>query len=109
MHEFLMENLDTIICLVVIIIASLGTIKFLTKEFALKLALEFCEKAERLFNEKKAGTTKKEYVISELYKYIPGFLKFLITEKEISNIIEKALTKMKETINKEIDENKDNK
>lgn len=103
MQEFLLENLDTIICLAVIIIASLGTVKFLTKEFALKLALEFCEKAEKLFNEPKAGTTKKEYVINELYKYIPDFLKFLITEKEISNIIEKALAKMKESINDKID------
>ena len=102
MHEFLIENLDTIICLVVIVIASLGTIKFITKEFALKLALTFCEKAEKLFNEPKAGTTKKEYVIGEIYKHIPQFLKFLITEKEISNIIEKALNKMKETINDEI-------
>lgn len=106
MYEFLMDNLDTIICLVVIVIASLGTIKFLTKEFALKLALEFCTKAEKLFNEPKAGTTKKQYVIGELYKYIPNFLKFLITEKEISNIIEKALAKMKETINDEINKNK---
>ena len=49
MTEFILENLDVIICLVVIIIASLGTIKFLTKEFSLKLALVFCEKAEKLF------------------------------------------------------------
>jgi|GEM_PF-4642363 len=62
-------------------------------------------KAEQKYNSKE-GQDKKQYVIDELNKMIPSWLKWLVSEKEISELIEYIVkmlqTMFKSAVNKQL-------
>jgi hypothetical protein len=87
-----------IVMLFILAIVMLIQIKKINKQDMFLIAYFLCEKAEVLFNEPKSGTKKKEYVINKLYNFIPKPIRFIVSEKELSDIVENALETLKEEI-----------
>ena len=62
-----------------------------------RLALSLVAQAEKEFGAK-TGEIKYAVVVAQLYRYIPTILRPLLTEAVLGDIVEKAVTKLKEVL-----------
>lgn len=94
--EFLILNLSDIlfvIATIAIVIYSLVTNKL---EYLKADIFSLITEAEEIYGAK-TGRIKLMYVIRKIYVKMPVVLKLFITEKQMEKIVEKMLTKVKES------------
>lgn len=99
--DFITENLNVLILVILFVGVGVGAgfyYKKITKTELYKIGYILVLKAENLFKEEKQGVTKKEYVINKLYEYLPKPLRFLISVKDINDIVENSVQKMKDVL-----------
>lgn len=100
MENFVMEYLGSIIVALVFIItvavlffAAKGKYRKVAKQILLSLVVA----AEQQFGGK-TGEVKFSYVAEKLYEKLPVIIQILFTEKDIANMIEDAVDKMKQLL-----------
>ena len=92
--RFLIENWGNIVVVAFVIVMVLYTIKTGQTKILLEIAYKFVTDAE---GEAGGGTgsIKRSAVVKWLYEQLPSTIKTLFTEKDLVNIVEKALKKAK--------------
>ena len=92
--RFLIENWGNIVVVAFVIVMVLYTIKTGQTKILLEIAYKFVADAE---GEAGGGTgsIKRSAVVKWLYEQLPPIIKTLFTEKDLVNIVEKALKKAK--------------
>ncbi len=95
MKEFLLYNIHTIIFILVCIIGLILLLRFGSKKQIRAVLLYLVSRAEEEWG---GGTGEIKYasVVAAVYERIPTAARFLITERELSRMIEAAVAKMKE-------------
>lgn len=95
MKEFLLYNIHTIVFILVCVIAFILLLRFGSKKQIRAVLLYLVSRAEEEWG---GGTGEIKYasVVAAVYERIPTAARFLITERELSQMIETAVSKMKE-------------
>lgn len=103
MQQFLIDNMALIITAAVLVIVAVilffvckGKYRTQAKQILLSLVIA----AEEKFGGGGTGEIKFSYVAERLYEIMPDSMKFFLTEASIANLIETAVTKMKEILSK---------
>lgn len=99
MKEFFIYNIHTIIFVLVCVIAFILLLRFGTKKQIRAVLLWLVSRAEEEWG---GGTGEIKYasVVAAVYERIPMAARFLITQRELSAMIEAAVSKMKEYLEK---------
>lgn len=102
MYEFInwFLNLNWYWYLLVILVSiCIGILTTKYKSFC-RIVYQFVLKAEKEITGSKKGKERFDYVVSIIISYIPLSLRWLLTKERIANIIEWAVIKMKESLEK---------
>ena len=98
MVEFITENLGSII-FILAVLAAVIVLSFVAKgkyrKVAKRILLSLVVAAEQQFGGK-TGEVKFSYVAEKLHEKLPFIVQILFTEKDIANMIEEAVDKMKQ-------------
>lgn len=101
MLDFIQANWGSIAVVIGILIALLALIKLGKTDTVKKIVLSLVVQAEKTLGSG-TGELKYAYVIDKLYDKIPKIVSFLYTKKEIDNMIEESVIKLKEILSKGI-------
>lgn len=95
MKEFLLYNIHTIIFILALVLGLVLLLRFGSKKQIRAVLLYLVSRAEEEWG---SGTGEIKYasVVAAVYERIPTAARFLITERELSQMIEAAVSKMKE-------------
>ena len=95
MKEFFIYNIHTIIFVLACVIAFILLLRFGSKKQIRAVLLYLVTRAEEEWG---GGTGEIKYasVVAAVYERIPMVARFLITQRELSRMIEAAVAKMKE-------------
>ena len=95
MKEFFIYNIHTIIVVLACVIAFILLLRFGSKKQIRAVLLYLVTRAEEEWG---GGTGEIKYasVVAAVYERIPMVARFLITQRELSRMIEAAVAKMKE-------------
>jgi hypothetical protein len=95
-------NQNDIILLAVGVLIVVAVLVFLTikgaRAEAYNTLLDMVIKAEGMFLEKGKGAEKLEWVTTHIYSVLPTYVKMLVTEKQLSSLLEKAVSYMNSTL-----------
>lgn len=101
MQQFLTENILVIAILAVLVIVCVALL-FIAKgryrKIAKQILLSLVVTAEKAFGGK-TGEIKFSYVAERLYSIMPSLVRLLFSEKDIANMIEEAVDRMKQYLN----------
>ncbi|MGN1095795.1 MAG: hypothetical protein ACI4QR_05360 [Eubacteriales bacterium] len=94
MKDFFAQNIYTVIFVLICIVAFILLLRFGSKKQIRSVLLYLVTRAEEEFG---GGTGEIKYasVVSAVYERIPVIARFIITQKELSKMIESAVSKMK--------------
>lgn len=100
MENFINEYLGSFIALAAILLIAI-VLLFVAKgryrKVAKQILLSLVVTAEKVFGGK-TGEIKFSYVAERLYAVMPAIIRVIFSEKDIANMIEEAVDKMKEYI-----------
>lgn len=97
MIDWLTQNWLSVLILVVIAIVLLLLIKFKRFDTIKKIVLSLVCAAEKQYGSG-TGPIKYAYVVEHLYARLPFIIRILYTKKEIDNMIEMAVQKLKDIL-----------
>ena len=100
MGQFMIENLGSIIAILAVLavaVALLFVAKGKYRKVAKQILLSLVLAAEKKFGGK-TGEIKFAVVADALYERLPFIVQILFTEKDVANMIEEAVDKMKEVL-----------
>lgn len=97
MIDWLTQNWLSVIILVVIAVVLLLLIKFKRFDTIRKIVLSLVCAAEKQYGSG-TGEIKYAYVIEHLWDKLPFIIRILYTKKEIDNMIETAVSKLKQIL-----------
>lgn len=94
--KFIVSNFDNIIAILVILLAIICALVALRYPTLKNTLIQLVTEAEIKFPIKESGELKKSFVLNEIYKILPGWMKTFVTYSMLSWMIEKALVVAKE-------------
>lgn len=89
--KFIIANFDNIIAIVVILMAVICALVALRYPTLKNTLIQLVTEAEIRFPVKDSGELKKSFVLNEIYKVLPNWMKTFVTYSMLSWMIEKAL------------------
>ena len=89
--KFIIANFDNIIAIVVILMAVICALIALRYPTLKNTLIQLVTEAEIRFPVKDSGELKKSFVLNEIYKVLPNWMKTFVTYSMLSWMIEKAL------------------
>ena len=100
MLNFIKENIYSVITIILFVMAMAFLYKKQRKETVRKIVLSLVVQAEKALG---SGTGELKYamVVENIYKTLPGILTLFISEKELDDMIEVAVHKMKECLSQD--------
>lgn len=100
MLSFIKENIYSVITIILFVVAMVFLYKNQRRETVRKIVLSLVVQAEKALG---SGTGELKYamVVENIYKTLPGILTLFISEKELDNMIEVAVHKMKECLSQD--------
>lgn len=97
--SFINQYWSSIVVVVIFLIVMLALIKLGYKKYVKEIIFYLVIKAEKEFGSK-TGQAKFAAVMTWLYDRLPAIVKFIFTKKQISDLIEDGVKRMKEYIEK---------
>ena len=97
--SFINQYWSSIVVIVIFLIVILALIKLGYKKYVKDIIFYLVIKAEQEFGSK-TGQAKFAAVMTWLYDRLPAIVKFIFTKKQISDLIEDGVKRMKEYIEK---------
>jgi hypothetical protein len=97
--NFVNQYWSSIVTVIIFLIAILALIKLGYKKYVKDIVFYLVIKAEQEFGSK-TGQAKFAAVITWLYDRLPAIVKLIFTKKQISDLIEDGVKRMKEYIEK---------
>ena len=97
--SFINQYWSSIVVVVIFLIVMLALIKLGYKKYVKDIIFYLVIKAEQEFGSK-TGQAKFAAVMTWLYDRLPAIVKFIFTKKQISDLIEEGVKRMKEYIEK---------
>ena len=94
--KFIVANFDNIIAILVILLAIICSLVALRYPTLKNTLIQLVTEAEIKFPFKESGELKKSFVLNEIYKILPGWMKTFVTYSMLSWMIEKSLVVAKE-------------
>ena len=94
--KFIVANFDNIIAILVILLAIICALVALRYPTLKNTLIQLVTEAEIKFPFKESGELKKSFVLNEIYKILPGWMKTFVTYSMLSWMIEKSLVVAKE-------------
>ena len=94
--KFIVSNFDNIIAILVILLAIICALVALRYPTLKNTLIQLVTEAEIKFPFKESGELKKSFVLNEIYKILPGWMKTFVTYSMLSWMIEKSLVVAKE-------------
>ena len=94
--KFIVANFDNIIAILVILLAIICALVALRYPTLKNTLIQLVTEAEIKFPIKESGELKKSFVLNEIYKILPGWMKTFGTYSMLSWMIEKSLVVEKE-------------
>ena len=94
--KFIVDNFDNIIAILVILLAIICALVALRYPTLKNTLIQLVTEAEIKFPFKESGELKKSFVLNEIYKILPGWMKTFVTYSMLSWMIEKSLVVAKE-------------
>ena len=94
--KFIVDNFDNIIAILVILLAIICALVALRYPTLKNTLIQLVTQAEIKFPFKESGELKKSFVLNEIYKILPGWMKTFVTYSMLSWMIEKSLVVAKE-------------
>lgn len=94
--KFIIANFDNIIAILVILLAIICALVALRYPTLKNTLIQLVTEAEIKFPFKESGELKKSFVLNEIYKILPGWMKTFVTYSMLSWMIEKSLVVAKE-------------
>lgn len=95
--EYLMANWESLVVVLVFIAGLLVLLRFGKVDTVRKIVLSLVVQAEKTLGSG-TGELKYAYVIDHLYDKLPAIISFLFTKKEIDNMIEDSVKKLKDVL-----------
>ena len=89
--KFIIANFDNIIAIIVILMAVICALVALRYPTLKNTLIQLVTEAEIRFPVKDSGELKKSFVLNEIYKILPNWMKTFVTYSMLSWMIEKAL------------------
>lgn len=89
--KFIIANFDNIIAIIVILMAVICALVALRYPTLKNTLIQLVTEAEIRFPVKDSGELKKSFVLNEIYKVLPNWMKTFVTYSMLSWMIEKAL------------------
>ena len=89
--KFIIANFDNIIAIVIILMAVICALVAFRYPTLKNTLIQLVTEAEIRFPVKDSGELKKSFVLNEIYKVLPNWMKTFVTYSMLSWIIEKAL------------------
>jgi len=90
--KFIIANFDNIVTLIVILLAIICALVALRYPTLKNSLIQLVTEAEIKFPVKDSGELKKSWVLNEIYKTLPAWMKTFVTYSMLSWMIERALT-----------------
>lgn len=97
MWAFIMENWQSISVAIAFLIAMVILMKINKEETVRKIILSLVVQAEKALGSG-TGELKYAYVVDKLYDKLPKIISMLYSRKEIDNMIQAAVDKLKEVL-----------
>ena len=97
MKEFIGMNLPSILIVIAVVIILLLLYKGGHKKIAQQIILNLVVQAEKALGSK-TGELKYSYVVDSFYSKLPSIIRFLYTKKEVNEMIEASVAKLKEVL-----------
>jgi len=104
MYEFIVTNWKDVLLVIGFLIFMLAIWKRGSRQFFFAIIADLIETAEN--HVMGDGVAKKTWVIASAYKALPTILKYLYTEKEVSDIVQTIFDFAQERFKKLAEENK---
>lgn len=95
MLNFLSVNWDSILLVLIMVLGMLFLWYRGKKDIVINIIKAAVTEAEKIFGEG-TGKAKLEYAISFVYPKLPSIVRLVVTEKALTNLIEKVLSDVKE-------------
>lgn len=102
MTDWLLNNWLSVVIIIAIVFVVMLLLKFKRYDMIKKIVLSLVVKAEK---ELGSGTGELKYVtvVEGIYALLPRWLSFLLSKKEIDNLIESSVAKLKELLSDGVD------